>query len=602
MTLKPLMFAASALTLVLAGCATPETGAAGETPNASVSGEADILTSVSEFAELNAEGLSWDSYMESFLEGYFELNPTFAVSQGRHEFDGQLPDWSDAGLEAQILYRQFAIELAQEMDEGSLSEADAFERQYLINTMKGELFWLTEADQPHLNPSFYLGPLGPSVYVARPYADAETRMKAFIAYAKNVPEAAAQAKANLKLPMPATYVKLGTAGFNGLADHYETGAREAFAEVQDEALIAEYDAVVAEAAAAMRSVADYIESEEGTEDGYALGPEKFADMIAMTECVVISLEELEAIGRADMKANQDALAEACGAFAPGANMADCMAKMAANKPENGPVQEARDSLPALKQFLIDKDIVSIPGTEEALVAESPPYRRQNSAYISIPGPYEEGMPSVYYISPPDPSWDEATRAEYIPGKMDLLGTTIHEVWPGHFLNFLHANRSDSVFGQMFVGYAFAEGWAHYTEEMMLDAGLHDRDPETKIGQLSNALLRNCRYLSTIGLHTQGWSVNDSYELFRKECYIDRGNALQQAARGTYDPAYLNYTMGKLMIRKLRNDWVAANYPDATGTEGWKEFHDEFLSYGGPNIPQVRQAMMGEEEARAVFGE
>ena len=603
MTSKPLMFAASALTLVLAGCATPEAGAAGETASASVSGEGDILRSVSDFAELNAEGLSWDHYMESFLEGYFELNPTFAVSQGRHEFDGQLPDWSDAGLEAQILFRQFAIELAQEMDEGSLSEADAFERQYLINTMQGELFWLTEADQPHLNPSFYLGPLGPSVYVARPYADPETRMKAFIEYAENVPEAAAQVKANLRVPMPATYVKLGTAGFNGLANHYETGAREAFSsEVEDEALIAEYDAVVAEAAAAMRSVADYIESEEGTEDGYALGPEKFADMIAMTEGVSISLEELEAIGRADLKANQDALAEACAVFAPGANMADCMAKMAANKPENGPVQEARDSLPALKQFLIDQDIVSIPGTEEALVAESPPYRRQNSAYISIPGPYEEGMPSVYYISPPDPSWDEATRAEYIPGKMDLLGTTIHEVWPGHFLNFLHANRSDSVFGQMFVGYAFAEGWAHYTEEMMLDAGLHDGDPETKIGQLSNALLRNCRYLSTIGLHTQGWSVDDSYELFRKECYIDRGNALQQAARGTYDPAYLNYTMGKLMIRQLRNDWVAANYPDATGTEGWKEFHDEFLSYGGPNIPQVRQAMMGEDEAKAVFDE
>ncbi|MCH2458532.1 MAG: DUF885 domain-containing protein, partial [Henriciella sp.] len=139
MTSKPLMFAASALTLVLAGCATPEAGAAGETASASVSGEGDILRSVSDFAELNAEGLSWDRYMESFLEGYFELNPTFAVSQGRHEFDGQLPDWSDAGLEAQILFRQFAIELAQEMDEGSLSEADAFERQYLINTMQGEL-------------------------------------------------------------------------------------------------------------------------------------------------------------------------------------------------------------------------------------------------------------------------------------------------------------------------------------------------------------------------------------------------------------------------------------------------------------------------------
>lgn len=604
MTLRALAAASSVIAIAATGCTSdaPVT----ESPYADVESQADQSASTTVEAKVEpatdavAESGEWDAFMAEFLDAYFALNPTFAIEQGKHEFDGQLPDWSEAGLQAQIDLREGMIAQAEAIDPASLSEADRFERQYLINTMKGELFWLVDADQPHLNPSFYLGPLGPSVYVARPYAGAETRMKAFIEYAKNVPAAAEQVKANLKLPLPKTYVKLGTAGFTGLADHYEGGAKDAFAEVDNAELQAEYDRVVAEASAAMRSVSDYIESQPGTDGGYALGAEKFSDMIRLTEGVDISLEELEAIGRADLKANQDALAEACARFAPGANMVDCMAKMAANKPENGPVQEARDSLPALKEFLVEKDLVSIPGTEEALVEESPPYRRQNSAYISIPGPYEEGMPSVYYISPPDPAWDEATRAAYIPGKMDLLGTTIHEVWPGHFLNFLHANRSESVFGQMFVGYAFAEGWAHYTEEMMVDAGLHDGDAETKIGQLSNALLRNCRYLSTIGLHTQGWSVDDSYELFRKECHIDKGNATQQAARGTYDPAYLNYTMGKLMIRKLRDDWVAANYPDATGTEGWKEFHDEFLSYGGPNIPQVRQAMLDEDEANAVF--
>jgi uncharacterized protein (DUF885 family) len=597
MKTKSLMFAASALTLVLTGCTTPAENAQDSAATAPTGGS---LAGDRTPEPVAAESESWDGFMETFLETYFEMNPTFAIGQGKHEFDGQLPDFSEAGLQAQIDMRRQMIERAEAIDPATLSEADAFERTYFINTMQGEVFWLDEADEPHLNPSFYLGSLSPAVYVARPYADAETRMKAFIEYARNVPAAAEQVKANLKVPMPQTYVKLGTAGFTGLADHYENGAKDAFAEVENAELHAEYDRVVSEASAAMRSVSDYIESQPGTETGYALGAEKFANMVRLTEGVDISLEELEAIGRADLKANQAMLADACATFAPGASMADCMAKMAANKPENGPVQEARDSLPALKEFLVEKDLVSIPGTEEAQVQESPPYRRQNSAYISIPGPYEVGLPSVYYISPPDPSWDEATRADYIPGKLDLLGTTIHEVWPGHFLNFLHANRSDSVFGQMFVGYAFAEGWAHYTEEMMVDAGLHDGDPETRIGQLSNALLRNCRYLSAIGLHSGTMSVDDSYELFRNECYIDKGNATQQAARGTYDPAYLNYTMGKLMIRTLRNDWVAENYPGATGTEGWKAFHDEFLSYGGPNIPQVRQAMLEEDEANAVF--
>ena len=139
----------------------------------------------------------------------------------------------------------------------------------------------------------------------------------------------------------------------------------------------------------------------------------------------------------------------------------------------------------------------------------------------------------------------------MPGKADLLFTTVHEVMPGHFLQFLHANRSPSIFGRLFVGYAFAEGWAHYAEEMMWDAGLGDGDPETHIGQISNALLRDCRFLSAIGLHARGMTQAQSQQMFTEQCYQDEGNAQQQAARGTYDPAYLNYTMGKLMIRKLR---------------------------------------------------
>jgi len=188
------------------------------------------------------------------------------------------------------------------------------------------------------------------------------------------------------------------------------------------------------------------------------------------------------------------------------------------------------------------------------------------------------------------------QAAYIPGKDDLLFTSVHEVMPGHFLQFLHSNRSASLIGRLFVGYGFAEGWAHYTEEMMWDAGLGAGDPEVHIGQLSNALLRNCRFISAIGLHTGGMTLAQSKDLFMKECYQDEGNAEQQAARGTYDPAYLNYTMNKLMIRKLRDDWTASR----GGRDAWKQFHDRFLSFGGPPVPLVRQAMMSEDEPRAVF--
>ena len=536
---------------------------------------------------------TWTEFRDNFLKGYFPLNPNFAVYQGKHEFDGQLPDWSPGGLEAQAAYLEKTIADAKALDI-QMTDAEKFERDYLIHVAEGQLFFLRDTDFAQKNPAFYVGGLDPNVYIARPYADAETRMKAFIQYAEKVPTAAAQIKANLKLPLPATFVKFGSAGFGGFADYYTGDAKKAFAEVKDPALQKQFDDVAAKAAAAMKDLAAYVESKPGTPDGYALGADRFAKMILTNEGVDTPLAELEAVGQADLKRNQDALKAACATYAAGMTIADCMAKMNADKPTDGPVAEARRQLPILRAFLVEKDLVTIPGTEQAQVEESPPYNRQNAAYIDIPGPYEKGLPSVYYISPPDPTWDQATRDGFVPGKKDLLFTSVHEVWPGHFLNFLHSNRAESIFGKLFVGYAFAEGWAHYSEEMMWDAGLNNGDPETHIGQLSNALLRDCRYLSAIGLHTKGMTVAESEKLFKEQCYQDEGNARQQAARGTYDPAYLNYTMGKLMIRKLRDDWTKG---DKTK---WKAFHDAFLSYGGPPIPMVRAAMMKETTPKAVF--
>lgn len=541
---------------------------------------------------------NWTEFRDNFLAGYFPLNPNFAVYQGKHEYDGQLPDWSPEGLQKQIAYLEKTIADAKAFD-AQMTDAEKFERDYLVHVAEGQLFFLKDADFPHRNPAFYVGSLDPNVYVSRPYADAATRMKAFIAYAQKVPAAAEQIKANLTLPLPATFVKFGTAGFGGFADYYTGDAKKAFAEVKDPELQKQFDDAAAKAAAAMKDLAAYVGSKPGTADGWALGPDRFAKMLLANEGVDTPLDELERIGQADLKRNQDALKAACATYAAGMTIADCMKKMNADKPADGPVAEARRQLPALRAFLVEKDLVTIPGTEQAQVEESPPYNRQNSAYIDIPGPYEKGLSSVYYISPPDPAWDKQTQMDFVPGRKDLMFTSVHEVWPGHFLNFLHSNRAESIFGKLFVGYAFAEGWAHYTEEMMWDAGLGDGDPETHIGQLSNALLRDCRYLSAIGLHTKGMTVADSEKLFKEQCWQDEGNARQQAARGTYDPLYLNYTMGKLMIRKLREDWTAKNGGAGDRTK-WKAFHDQFLSYGGPPIPMVRQAMMKEDAPKAVF--
>jgi len=534
----------------------------------------------------------WDAFRDEYLEGYFRLNPSDAVSQGRHEFDGQIGDWSDAGFARRIEFLRESVTDAQAFDAAQLSDAQRFERDYLVHVARGDLFWLEDADQPHKNLTWYFdNGLDPNVYIARPYADAPTRLRAFIGYLRAVPTAVAQIRANLETPMPLSFVEYGIAGFEGFAEYYRGDATAAFAAVDDAALKADLAAAVETAAATMTEAAAWLKSQRATgSQDFALGAERFARMLEETEDVTVSLDELEAIGRADLKRNQQALAAACASFAPRAALGDCMLRMDAAKSPLGPVAEARVQLPALKQFIIDTGLVSVPGTEEALVEEAPPYNRQNQAYINIPGPYEKGMPSTYYIAPPDPAWTPEQQAAYIPGSKNLLFTSVHEVWPGHFLNFLHSNRAPSLFGRVFVGYAFAEGWGHYAEELMWEAGYESGNEETHIGQLSNALLRNCRYLSAIGLHARGMTQEQSRELFRNECYQDEGTARQQSARGTYDPAYLNYTLGKLMIRKLRDDYTASR----GGRAAWKEFHDSFLRYGGPPIPLVRRAMLGND--------
>lgn len=568
--MRPLTFAAiSAAALALAGCATTK----------------------SKSSDVEAGSQAWPSFVQSYLEQSFRANPAMAVSQGRHEYDGRLPDWSETGLINERTRLSSALAAATAFDPKNLSKDQRFERDYLIAQARGALFWLQTADSPHRNPAYYLNNgLDPSVYATRPYATPEVRLRAYIAYLKAIPAAAAQIRANLKAPLPVSFIDYGKRAYGGFAEYYPKDGKAAFAAVRDAGLQRELGTASGSAARAMGGLAGWLETQRptATSDGYVLGAAKFAQMLRDTEMVDTPLAELEAIGRADLKRNQDALIAACGQYAPGVTVPACVDKMNAKKPEGGPVAGARAQLGGLKQFLIAKDLVTIPGPEEAKVEESPPYNRQNSAYIDIPGPYEKGLPSVYYISPPDPSWTPAVQASYIPGKSDLLFTSVHEVWPGHFLNFLHANRARSIFGKVFVGYAFAEGWAHYSEEMMWDAGLGDGDPEVHIGQLSNALLRDCRFLSAIGMHTGRMTMEQSRQMFLSQCFQDEGNARQQAARGTYDPAYLNYTLGKLMIRKLRNDWTATR----GGRARWKQFHDRFLSYGGPPIPLVRAQMLG----------
>ena len=535
-----------------------------------------------------AGSADWDKYVADYLDAYFNVHPEIAVIEGRHEFDGKLPDFSKAAFDKEIARLHSERARAAGFTD-NLDQRQQFEREYVIAEIDSDLFWLESARWPYRSPYFYSDRVDPEVYLTRPYAPLDQRMRAFINYEKALPAALDQIRANLQTPMPRTYVDFGRLTFGGLATYFDHDVKGIFASVKDTQLQSDFAAANTSAVRALKSLDGWFASQRAkANDNFALGADLFHQMLYATERVDISLDQLEAIGRQDLERNLAALKEACGQFDPGKSLAECTAKQTADKPKGNPVDAAREQLKELRAFVIDSQIVSIPGTEEAQVAEAPPYQRWNFAYINIPGPYEKGLPSIYYISPPDPKWTAAEQKAYLPGNATLLFTSVHEVMPGHFAQFLHANRVPSRFGQVFVGYAFAEGWAHYVEEMTWDAGLGAKDPETHVGQLTEALLRNVRFLSAIGLHTGRMSVAESEKMFRESAFADEGDARQQAARGTFDPAYLNYTMGKLMIRKLRDDWTATR----GGRSAWREFHDQFLGFGGPPIPFVRKAMLG----------
>jgi len=533
---------------------------------------------------------SWDAHVAQFVEGYFAANPSAAVYAGRHEFDGRLPDFSAASLQAEATRLSAARVRTLAFDAATLDAERRIERDYLLTVIDKALFWRVEAQWPQRNPAFYVDVIDPEIYLSKPYAPLETRMRAFIAYAKAVPHATQQIRANLRTPLAAPIIDYGVNAFGGYADFFASDVKAVYAAVNDQRLQGELDVATREASRAMRDLADWLAAQRphATQD-FAMGPQLFARMLEATEQVTVPLDRLEAIGRADMERNRGALRDACTKFLPGQSLRACVDKVGARKPAGGTVEGARRQLPDLKAFIVQHDLVTIPGREEALVAQAPPYNAQNFAYINTPGPYEKNLPAVYYIAPPDPHWTPEEQEQYLPGESDLLFTSAHEVWPGHFLQFLHANRNRSRIAQLFVGYAYAEGWAHYCEEMMWDAGLRAGDAEAHIGQLVGALKRDARYLSAIGLHTHGMTVAESEKLFLEGALLDPGNARQQALRGTYDPAYLNYTLGKLMVLKMRGDWTATR----GGRKAWKPFHDQFLSYGGPPLPMVRRLMLGD---------
>ena len=542
--------------------------------------------------------VSFAQAADDFYQRYLELSPTVAAGLGFHQYDGKLPDVSGKALaeRAAWLGRQKAA--FEAIGAGHLDAHAAVERDVILAAIRGELFDLEVARWPMRNPMYYVDRLELTDYISRDYAPLAQRARGVIGICSGSEAYLASAQANLPDAIPRTWIETALLQVNGMIDFAYKDVVEALAVLEDDDLSTQVGEALLTYSAALTEYRDFLTARlPRATDDHALGAERFARMLADKEGLSMDLARLEQIGVADLERNLAAMAVVAGRIDGKRPVAEVVDKVKQDKPAADKVLAvATAQAAAMRKLLVDKGLVTIPGEDVAELRPSPPFMRWNFAFLSAPGVFEEKpLPAFYYISPPDPKWPKKEQRAYISGRGDLLYTTVHEVWPGHFLHYLHLKQNRSRILRSFCTYSMSEGWAHYTEEMMHDAGSGGGDPTLAVGQLTSALLRNARYLSAIGLHTKGMKVEESIAIFEGKAFADKPTARQQAVRGTFDPGYLNYTLGKLMILKLRDDWKAR----VGNRYSLKAFHDQFLSYGCAPVPIIRRAMLGPESGPAL---
>lgn len=533
---------------------------------------------------------------ERYIKGMFDFSPHHGSAAGLHDYDWRQPDLSGVAIRARVReVHAFSREL-EATNPADLSKDDAFDFRLLKSTVDSEIYqW--ESEQDYLrNPLWYSRALDLTPFLARNYAPLEERVRAAIGYLHNAPLALQAARENLQPNVPRPFLAISLEMYEGMLAFYDKDLGATAAQLQNEALKADLASARHTARAAVVGFLQDLKERylPDASDDYAIGAEKFSRMLSAGELVDLPLEKVLAIGEADLERNLAAAQEAARQIDPArtpAELAEMLKRDHSSAEELIP--DTRALLEEIRQFLIDRDVIGVPSEVRALVEPTPEFLRWAFAMMDTPGPFEKvATEAYYYITPPDPEWPPEKQEEWLTSfnRYLLKGISVHEAYPGHYVHFLHINhRTRGKLRQLIHSYAFVEGWAHYAEEMMMEVGFGGHDPRLRLAQLEEALLRNCRYVCAIKLHTQGMTVDEATKFFMDNAFMEETPARKEALRGTFDPGYLNYTLGKLMIIKLREDLHARQGADFN----LRKFHDDLLFYGAPPVPLVRSAMLRE---------
>jgi uncharacterized protein (DUF885 family) len=545
-----------------------------------------------------AGATAFASFADAYFDSLYAFEPSQGTAAGFHQYDSKIEDFSAVSEQQRAATLKAQLAKLDTLRGGKLTVDDSIDAAMIDGAIHSELQDLEVVRSWQTNPMGYAGLAGNAVdlLMKRNFAPPVERLKSVTSRLRGIPAVLAAMKANIENP-PKEFTDLSIGITGGSVGFFRSDVAKWAKESAgaDTAALRAFTAVNDSVIAALQSATEWLKKDlkPRSKGSYAIGAKAFADKLVYDEMVDIPLDQLLTRGEANLQKDFDDFVATAKIVAPGKTPLEAMASLESDHPTAANlIERARSTVEGARQFLIDKKIVDVPSDVRPIVMETPPYARNGSfASMDSPGAYEtKATEAFYYVTPPEKDWDAKHVEEHLKSfnGAEMPITTVHETFPGHYLQFLYVHQFPTKTRKLLAAGTNVEGWAHYTEQMMVEEGFGNGDPKTHLAQLGDALLRDCRWVVGMKEHTQGLSVEDGgKEYFTKKCFTQPANGFEESRRGAYNPTYLYYTLGKLEIYKLR-----ADYQKAKGNAySLREFHDEFVKQGGLPIKLIRRIML-----------
>jgi uncharacterized protein (DUF885 family) len=536
-------------------------------------------------------------FVDEYLSYLHEVQPTSATFDGVHLHDDLLEDLSRRAIDAQVRDLGALARRLAAIDPARLTDTERLERPAIESNIRARLFELEQVRTWARSPQHYADIISTSLagQALFEYAPLEQRARRIVSKLRQVPRLIQAAKENIKDPA-GIFVKVGLESMRGTQRFIDEDLPRAFSRLDDLHILGDLADASVEASAALGAYSEYLEKDLAprSKGSFRLGRERFAEKLRIDEGLTVDVDTLLSIAMRELNATQEEFRRVASRVNGGDPRAAWERAKADHPPAGQLVSVAQQQLGELAEFITSNKIVTIPEGAPVDVAATPKFYRWTFASMWTPGPFESRpIRATYYITDVDPSWPAERQAEHLRdfNYGNLWSISIHEVFPGHFLHYQHLRQIDSKLRKsiLFSSTALVEGWAHYCEQMMLDEGFRKNEPGVRLGQIAEALIRLARFIVGIRLHCEDLSVEQGVRFFREEAFLEEASARREAERGTFDPSYVLYSAGKLMIMKLREDYKAK-----TGSAySLRRFHDELLGNGTVPLWLHRSLMLGD---------